>query len=189
MEAPQLVRITTNPASMALNAGVAMCTIELCLSCWVLWEIQRADAGQWSRYLYTSLLCGALVQVCRLTHYCHMPCDPDHLHVFVQAICKHVHWAKQQNDALAFHVMSVAPADGCQSCQWCRKCAGSLPACWRRIFRWQTQIVYIESIARVDSLSLSGKILYHLRMTDAFFVQWPHLQERFPRSRCCGSLY
>ena len=33
MEAPQLVRISTNPASMALDAGVPMCTICLCLSC------------------------------------------------------------------------------------------------------------------------------------------------------------
>ena len=31
-EAPQLVRMATNPASMAWNAGVPMCTINLCLS-------------------------------------------------------------------------------------------------------------------------------------------------------------
>lgn len=58
-----------------------------------------------------------------------------------------------------------------------------------RIFRWQTRIVYVESIARVNSLSLSGKILYHFRIADAFFVQWPHLQHKFPRSMCCGSLF
>lgn len=61
--------------------------------------------------------------------------------------------------------------------------------CWRRLFRWGTRIVYVESIARVESLSLSGKVLYHTRMADAFFVQWPHLQQRFPRSMYRGSLY
>ncbi|KAK9907372.1 hypothetical protein WJX75_002431 [Coccomyxa subellipsoidea] len=52
-----------------------------------------------------------------------------------------------------------------------------------------TRIVYTESIARVSSLSLSGKILYHLRLADAFFVQWHELQKRFPRSTCCGRLF
>ena len=32
MEAPQLARIATHPASMAQNAGVPMRTIDLCLS-------------------------------------------------------------------------------------------------------------------------------------------------------------
>ncbi|BDA47946.1 UDP-N-acetylglucosamine transferase subunit ALG14 homolog [Coccomyxa sp. Obi] len=53
----------------------------------------------------------------------------------------------------------------------------------------RTRIVYTESIARVSSLSLSGKILYHLRIADAFFVQWTELQRRFPRSMCCGRLF
>jgi beta-1,4-N-acetylglucosaminyltransferase len=58
-----------------------------------------------------------------------------------------------------------------------------------RLFRWRTRIVYVESIARVASLSLSGKILYHMRMADRFFVQWPALQTRYPRSMCCGRLF
>ena len=58
-----------------------------------------------------------------------------------------------------------------------------------RLFRWHTRIVYVESIARVESLSLSGRVLYHTRMADAFFVQWPHLQQNFPRSMYRGSLY
>ncbi|EIE27833.1 hypothetical protein COCSUDRAFT_83453, partial [Coccomyxa subellipsoidea C-169] len=53
----------------------------------------------------------------------------------------------------------------------------------------RTRIVYTESIARVTSLSLSGKILYHMRLADAFFVQWTDLQRRFPRSTCCGRLF
>ncbi|XP_028666947.1 UDP-N-acetylglucosamine transferase subunit ALG14 homolog isoform X1 [Erpetoichthys calabaricus] len=45
-------------------------------------------------------------------------------------------------------------------------------------------IVYVESICRVETLSLSGKILYYL--SDYFFVQWPNLKEKYPRSIYLG---
>ena len=51
------------------------------------------------------------------------------------------------------------------------------------------RVCYVESIARTRSLSLTGKILYHLRLADLFFVQWPSLAERFPRATCAGRLY
>jgi beta-1,4-N-acetylglucosaminyltransferase len=35
--------------------------------------------------------------------------------------------------------------------------------------------IYVESWARVKTLSLSGKILYHLGLTDRFLVQWEGL--------------
>ncbi|KAJ7096258.1 oligosaccharide biosynthesis protein Alg14-like protein [Mycena epipterygia] len=38
------------------------------------------------------------------------------------------------------------------------------------------RIIYIESFARVESLSLSGKLLYPF--VDRFVVQWPQLQEK-----------
>jgi beta-1,4-N-acetylglucosaminyltransferase len=40
------------------------------------------------------------------------------------------------------------------------------------------RMVYIESFARVQSLSLSGKIL--ARFVDRFVVQWPELQAKVP---------
>lgn len=49
--------------------------------------------------------------------------------------------------------------------------------------------MYLESIARVSSLSLSGRILYDLRLANLFFVQWPDLQNRFPRSSYVGRLF
>lgn len=49
--------------------------------------------------------------------------------------------------------------------------------------------MYVESIARVSSLSLTGKILYKLRLADAMFVQWPAMQKKFPRSLYEGRLY
>ncbi|XP_048833348.1 UDP-N-acetylglucosamine transferase subunit ALG14 homolog [Brienomyrus brachyistius] len=45
-------------------------------------------------------------------------------------------------------------------------------------------IVYVESICRVERLSLSGKILYHF--SDYFFVQWPSLKDRYPKSIYLG---
>uniref|UniRef100_A0A0E9WVI9 UDP-N-acetylglucosamine transferase subunit ALG14 n=2 Tax=Anguilla anguilla TaxID=7936 RepID=A0A0E9WVI9_ANGAN len=47
-------------------------------------------------------------------------------------------------------------------------------------------IVYVESICRVETLSLSGKILYHL--SDYFFVQWSTLKDKYPRSVYIGRI-
>lgn len=48
------------------------------------------------------------------------------------------------------------------------------------------KIIYIESICRVETLSLSGKILYHL--ADAMFVQWPQLQAKYPKTKYLGRI-
>ncbi|CAH8384391.1 unnamed protein product [Eruca vesicaria subsp. sativa] len=53
--------------------------------------------------------------------------------------------------------------------------------------RWSS-IFYVESVARVKKLSLSGLLLYKLRMADQFFVQWPHLQKQYPRAHYVGCL-
>ncbi|XP_023243303.1 UDP-N-acetylglucosamine transferase subunit ALG14 homolog [Centruroides sculpturatus] len=47
-------------------------------------------------------------------------------------------------------------------------------------------IVYVESICRVKTLSLSGRILYYF--ADHFLVQWPQLFEKYPRSKYFGRL-
>jgi hypothetical protein len=63
-----------------------------------------------------------------------------------------------------------------------------VPSC--RVLLWlDSRIIYVESIARVRKLSLSGTILYLTRMADKFMVQWPELQQRFPRSTYAGRLY
>ncbi|OAY84019.1 UDP-N-acetylglucosamine transferase subunit ALG14 homolog isoform X1 [Ananas comosus] len=49
-------------------------------------------------------------------------------------------------------------------------------------------IFYVESIARVRKLSLSGLLLYKLRMADQFVVQWPQLQKKYPRALYEGRL-
>lgn len=52
----------------------------------------------------------------------------------------------------------------------------------------QGRIVYVESIARVKRLSLSGKILHHLHLADLFFVQWEELANLYPGTLYVGRL-
>ncbi|XP_029004319.1 UDP-N-acetylglucosamine transferase subunit ALG14 homolog [Betta splendens] len=47
-------------------------------------------------------------------------------------------------------------------------------------------IVYVESICRVQTLSLTGRILYPL--SDYFFVQWPSLRDKYPKSIYLGRI-
>lgn len=49
-----------------------------------------------------------------------------------------------------------------------------------RLFRKQT--VFIESLARANRLSRTGALMYHLRVARTFIVQWPALQQLYPRS-------
>ena len=56
---------------------------------------------------------------------------------------------------------------------------------WRR----RCKVAYVESAARVTSLSLSGKLLFHLGLADLFLVQWPELADKLgPRAQCKGRL-
>jgi len=48
----------------------------------------------------------------------------------------------------------------------------------------QSEIIFIESICRVTSMSMTGKILYPI--ASKFYVQWPHLQINYPKSIYLG---
>ena len=48
------------------------------------------------------------------------------------------------------------------------------------------RVVYVESVARVRTLSLTGLLLYRLRLADNFFVQWEALAATHARARCLG---
>ncbi|XP_076811987.1 UDP-N-acetylglucosamine transferase subunit ALG14-like [Clavelina lepadiformis] len=48
----------------------------------------------------------------------------------------------------------------------------------------QADIIYIESICRVTTMSLSGKLLY--LFTSKFFIQWPNLLEKYPKAIYLG---
>ncbi|ORE05029.1 oligosaccharide biosynthesis protein Alg14 like protein [Rhizopus microsporus var. microsporus] len=47
-------------------------------------------------------------------------------------------------------------------------------------------IIYVESFARVHSLSVTGKLLYPF--ADQFLVQWPELVSRYPKAIYQGVL-
>lgn len=59
-----------------------------------------------------------------------------------------------------------------------------------QIFSWsyRCHILYVESFCRTRTLSLSGKIIYHLRLADEFYVQWPKVAESYPRVKYEGLL-
>jgi beta-1,4-N-acetylglucosaminyltransferase len=51
------------------------------------------------------------------------------------------------------------------------------------------KVVFVESIARTQKLSMTGRILYTLHASDVLFVQWQQLTKVFPRSVCAGRVY
>lgn len=57
-----------------------------------------------------------------------------------------------------------------------------------RILGLSTEVIYIESLARVRSLSLSGYILNQLDWADKFLVQWPELAQKYPGTEYKGIL-
>ncbi|MGH7104846.1 MAG: hypothetical protein ACREFJ_20915 [Acetobacteraceae bacterium] len=64
----------------------------------------------------------------------------------------------------------------------CVGCSHSVPMLLAgRLFRRKT--AFVESITRVDKLSNTGRLVYHLRLAGTFIVQWPTLQSIYPRSR------
>jgi UDP-N-acetylglucosamine:LPS N-acetylglucosamine transferase len=48
------------------------------------------------------------------------------------------------------------------------------------------RLVYVESVTRTESLSLSGRLIYPL--ASSFFVQWPAVAKRFKRAEYAGEV-
>lgn len=49
------------------------------------------------------------------------------------------------------------------------------------------KVIYIESFARIDSPSLTGKLMYGV--ADLFIVQWEELLPFFPKAVYCGGIF
>ena len=49
-----------------------------------------------------------------------------------------------------------------------------------------TKVVWIDSVAQLDDLSMSGKML--LKRADLFLTQWPEVAERYPEAKYVGEL-
>ena len=60
-------------------------------------------------------------------------------------------------------------------------------ACWFQVLLVKDiKIVYVESICRVKTLSLTAKILYYF--VDRLIVQWPELYEKYQRTIYLGRI-
>lgn len=53
-------------------------------------------------------------------------------------------------------------------------------------FVFRARVVFIETMTRVDSPSLTGRIMY--RLAHEFFYQWPQLSPYFPKGKYGGLL-
>jgi beta-1,4-N-acetylglucosaminyltransferase len=53
-------------------------------------------------------------------------------------------------------------------------------------FLFRSKVVYIESLTRIEDLSLTGKIVYHF--SDLFLVQWEKLTQRYPKAGYRGRM-
>lgn len=61
-----------------------------------------------------------------------------------------------------------------------------IPTCiYAHIFR--KKLIYIESFARMETLNVTGKILY--KYADLFIVQWEKLCEMYPKALYWGWIY
>lgn len=49
------------------------------------------------------------------------------------------------------------------------------------------KLIYIESFAKIDSPTQSGKLMYPY--ADYFFVQWKKMLEIYPKAIYCGGIY
>lgn len=60
------------------------------------------------------------------------------------------------------------------------------PFCVRAKFM-KKKVIYIESFARINELSLTGKLVY--RLADDFVVQWPSLKEKYKKAKYFGGIF
>lgn len=51
------------------------------------------------------------------------------------------------------------------------------------------KIVYIESFARIDTPSLTGKIMYKFKLYDIFLVQWEEMKKFYPNAQVGGRIF
>ena len=49
------------------------------------------------------------------------------------------------------------------------------------------KIVFIESFAKVNSQTLTGKLVY--KFADRFYVQWEEMKQFYPNAICKGGIY
>lgn len=48
--------------------------------------------------------------------------------------------------------------------------------------------IFIESASKPERISLTGRLIYHLRLADRVYLQWEHHLQTYPRARYAGRL-
>lgn len=68
----------------------------------------------------------------------------------------------------------------------CTGALATIPMCLIAKFHGK-KLIYLESFAKVRSATLTGKLLY--KYADQFYVQWPQMQEVYPKAIYLGGIY
>ena len=54
---------------------------------------------------------------------------------------------------------------------------------------FKKKIVFIESFAKINSPTKTGKFIYKKRIADRFYIQWETMQEFYPDAIFLGGIY
>ena len=51
------------------------------------------------------------------------------------------------------------------------------------------KVIYIESFAKINSPTQTGKLIYKNKIADRFYVQWPEMLKIYPDAIYIGGIY
>lgn len=54
---------------------------------------------------------------------------------------------------------------------------------------FKKKIIYIESFAKINSPTMTGKLIYNRNIADQFYVQWESMLEFYPNAIYKGGIY
>ena len=91
-------------------------------------------------------------------------------------------WTTAKASLFCYKLLLTHPVD-LLLCNGPGTCVPLCLAAWinNKLGMSRTKIIFVESICRVKSLSLSGKILSYF--VNDILVQWPEMAERFPKTK------
>jgi len=50
-------------------------------------------------------------------------------------------------------------------------------------------VIYIESFAKINNPTLTGKMIYKKNIADRFYVQWESMLDFYPKAIYIGGIY
>ncbi len=54
---------------------------------------------------------------------------------------------------------------------------------------FKKKVIYIESFAKINSPTMTGKLIYNKKIADQFYVQWESMLEFYPNAIYKGGIY